>query len=71
MPNNPTDLDNGSIITKEFLQQALEREAGKSSVPEILSYTTNLGTKPGDNYTSLIYSVDVEFKDGSQRHLLL
>ncbi|XP_021957427.2 uncharacterized protein LOC110853466 isoform X2 [Folsomia candida] len=69
-PNNNNNDD--EIISKEFLQKALEHEAKNGdSVPTIISHSVTLGTKPGDNFMSIIYSVDVELSDGKKRHLLI
>ncbi|OXA51219.1 uncharacterized protein LOC110853579 [Folsomia candida] len=60
-----------TIITKEFLQNALKMEAKGGSVPEIVTHFATLGTQPGDNYMSVIYSVDVDLSDGTKRYLLI
>lgn len=57
------------IISKEFLQTALQSE-GKEPVPQITSYTVTPGTQPGDNYASLIYSIQLQLSNGRSRHLL-
>ncbi|OXA51136.1 uncharacterized protein LOC110853643 [Folsomia candida] len=67
----PTTANCNDIITKEFLQNALKMEANGGPVPEIISHFATLGTKPGDNYASIIYSVDVDLSDGTKRHLLI
>ncbi|OXA51218.1 uncharacterized protein LOC110853464 [Folsomia candida] len=59
------------LITKEFLQNVLKMEAKGGPVAEIISHYATLGTKPGDNYMSVIYSVDVDLSDGTKRYLLI
>ncbi|OXA50876.1 hypothetical protein Fcan01_14444 [Folsomia candida] len=71
---SPTDLPTtncNDLITNEFLQNALKMEAKGGSVSEIISYLATPGSKLGDNYASIIYSVDVNLSDGTKRHLLI
>ncbi|OXA50941.1 hypothetical protein Fcan01_14477 [Folsomia candida] len=71
---SPTDLPTtncNDLITQEFLQNALKMEANGGSAPEIVSYLATPGSKPGDNYASIIYSVDINLSDGTKRHLLI
>lgn len=82
--HNP-NINVESIITKDFLQNVLNSEAKYNSngneinIPEIISYSVTPGSKPGDNYMSLLFSVNIvldvkiDNKEGEkcQRHLLI
>lgn len=52
---------NDPLISKAFLENAL-REEGKYKDFEILSFKVSMGSKPGDNYMSIIYTIDVDLK---------
>ena len=72
--NSPVESFN-DIITKDFLLNAIKQETKSNSV-EILSHNVTFGTKPGDNYMSIIYTIDVDFKTDKaevpkRRHLLI
>ncbi|OXA49237.1 hypothetical protein Fcan01_15785 [Folsomia candida] len=69
---NPAPCETTSdVFSKGFLQNALKIEAKGGPVPEITSYLTTLGTKPGDNYGSIIYSVDIDLSDGTKRFFVI
>ncbi|ODM99554.1 hypothetical protein Ocin01_07129 [Orchesella cincta] len=56
-------MSSDSFINEEFLQRLLGCK--------IKSYTCNVGTKPGDNYLSTIYSVKVVLCDDSLKSILV
>jgi hypothetical protein len=58
-----------SVVTKEFLESVFKKE--------ISDFTVNSGSNAGDNFTSLLYTIDIHFRvtSGSPRrpikHVLL
>lgn len=51
------------LITKDFLEQQLQLE--------VESFHVSSGTKPGDNFMSVLYSISVKTGQGDMRHYML
>jgi hypothetical protein len=74
-----SNLSDETLLTKDFLQKVLNQELRHGrredkTGQEIVSHKVSFGTKPGDNYTSIIYTIDVELdtkKNSKKRHLFL
>ncbi|ODM94101.1 hypothetical protein Ocin01_12582 [Orchesella cincta] len=62
--NVATPEESGFQLTKEFLELALERE--------VETFSTSMGTNPGDNYMSIMHGIEVTFKgDNKSNYYLL